>query len=477
MQSCHEHGQRVCLDAALNAAWRVNLPFADAAALVGGLGAHVIKRLVANTMPARMSHLSICLTLTLIPATVANAQDTTPSTPPSCCASTPMPGPTGLFDEPRLVKAAADGADRRIGSGRMPDDGLYADFGNMITGAGWISAGPGYRHHVLHDHVVIDVSAALSWKLYKVAQARLEVPLLAHDRLLVGAGAMYQDLLQINYFGLGQDSLQDDRTAYRLDNLDVLGYARFRPVTRLTVDARLGWMSRPDLSPAAGPFLNVPNTLDEFSEESAPGLRTPSALVHGDVSISADWRDNPGHPTRGGLYRASATAYADPGEGLHSFRRYEVEASQFVPLVSTNWILALHAWGVFSYFSAGQVVPFYLMPSLGGHNTLRGYHDYRFHDNNAQSFNFESRWALLAHIDVAAFVDAGNVAPRAGDLDVTHLRTSYGAGVRVHTGSATVARVDVGRSREGWQIYFRMNDPFKRSAPVYGRSAVVPFVP
>jgi hypothetical protein len=53
---------------------------------------------------------------------------------------------------------------------------------------------------------------------------------------------------------------------------------------------------------------------------------------------------------------------------------------------------------VFSDAPGGRSVPFFLMPSLGGHNTLRGYYDYRFHDNDMQAFNAESRWALFDHL-------------------------------------------------------------------------------
>jgi len=38
--------------------------------------------------------------------------------------------------------------------------------------------------------------------------------------------------------------------------------------------------------------------------------------------------------------------------------------------------------GFFSDASSGNTVPFYMLPSLGGKDTLRGYEDYRFHDSN-----------------------------------------------------------------------------------------------
>jgi outer membrane protein assembly factor BamA len=137
----------------------------------------------------------------------------------------------------------------------------------------------------------------------------------------------------------------------------------------------------------------------------------------------------------------------------------------------------VHGWGVISDTSAERDVPFYLMPSLGGGNTLRGYTDFRFHDRNMEVLNAESRWALFSHVDVAAFADAGKVAPRAGDLDFHHLKYSYGAGLRLHNASSTLARLDVGHSTEGWHVFFKVSEPLKRSAPASGRSSVVPFIP
>jgi outer membrane protein assembly factor BamA len=262
-----------------------------------------------------------------------------------------------------------------------------------------------------------------------------------------------------------------------LNNFDILGYATVRATSWLSVDGRFGWIPQPDISTATGPSVRSPNTIDLFSDTSAPGIRTQPSFLHSEVSVQADWRDHPGHPTNGGYYRATAALYSDRDAGTYSFRRYEVEASQFVPLFTKKWILALRGWEVFSDTSNGHVVPFYLLPSLGGKNTLRGYHDYRFHDNDMQVFNVESRVALLAHVDAAAFFDTGKVAPRAGDLDFTHLKTSYGAGLRVHNATTTLVRLDVGHGVEGWRVFFKISDSLKRSTPASGRTAVIPFVP
>jgi hypothetical protein len=386
-------------------------------------------------------------------------------------------GQAGLAPEPLAITRLINWFDRQVNQSGGPKNGFFPELGNMVTGSGWISAGPGYRQHLLDDRVVVTGSAAVSWKFYKMAQVRVDVPHLANDYLSVGSQVLYQDMLQVNNFGVGNNSLKANRSGYRLDETDVLGYATVHATDWLSISGRFGWIHQAELSTMTGWSVSYPNTLSLFTDATAPGLTRQPAFLHGDVSIAADTRNYPGHPTSGGLYRATAAAYADQDYDAYSFRRYELEGMHFLPIVQDNWVIALRGWAVFSHTSGSNVVPFYLMPSLGGKNTLRGYRDYRFHDRDMEVFNAESRWGLFTHLDAAVFFDAGKVAPRPGDLDFSHFHTSYGAGLRVHTRESTVGRLDVGHSPEGWRVVFKLNDPFKRSTLSGGRTEVIPFVP
>jgi hypothetical protein len=324
---------------------------------------------------------------------------------------------------------------------------------------------------------LVTASTAVSWKFYKMAQARFEFPSLARDRVSIGSQVIYQDMLQVNYFGLGNDSLEGNRSGFRLDETDVIGYGTVRPTTWFSVSGRFGWIHQAELSTMTGWSVPYPNTSQLFTDTTAPGLAQQPAFLHGDVSVAADTRNYAGHPTSGGLYRATVATYADRNYGKYSFQRYDVEAAQFLPIVADNWVIALRGWAVFSQTSSGNTVPFYLLPSLGGKNTLRGYYDFRFRDRDMEVFNAESRWGLFTHLDAAVFVDAGKVAPQARDLDFSHFKTSYGVGLRVHNRQSTVGRLDVGHSTEGWKVIFKVNDPFKRSTLSGGRTEVIPFVP
>src|SRR5262249_26091398 len=175
------------------------------------------------------------------------------------------PTPVGLFTEPTSMKKLITATDGLVGDAEGRD-GPYAELGHMITGAGWISAGPGYRTHILQGRAVIDGSAAISWNLYRVAQGRFELPHLAHDRLAVGGQATYQDVLQVDYFGVGNTSSEANESAYRFNNSDLLAYATFRARPWLSVSARAGWIPQPPVSTATGlRHITIPNTIDHFS--------------------------------------------------------------------------------------------------------------------------------------------------------------------------------------------------------------------
>jgi hypothetical protein len=382
------------------------------------------------------------------------------------------PPPPPLFDEPALfakamarVEKAADGGNR---------EGLYPEFGGMITGAGWISIGPGYRRHLFGGRAQLDGSAAISWRAYKFAQARLEFPALAQDRLTIGSQLLWYDYTQVRYYGLGPSTLETDVSDFRIQATTVVGYASWRLRPSLAVSASVGAMTRPALSASVGTFdRGHPDTLQVHASEPAAALPQQPRFVYAALGVTVDTRDQPGYPTRGHALRAAWSTFHDrPGASL-AFDRFEAEAAYFRPLLGRS-LLAGRAWGVFSHTRDGHVVPFYFMPGLGGHNTLRGYADYRFHDRHMIVVNLETRWPLFRHVDLTGFFDAGNVAARVGDLNLD--RTSVGVGLRLHTPKEALARLDLAHSAEGWRLMFKLSDPL-RVGRGSKRTAPLPFVP
>ena len=162
----------------------------------------------------------------------------------------------------------------------------------------------------------------------------------------------------------------------------------------MELTGEIGWL-KPQVKPPSGPMLrDFPSTREAFA--GAPdfaGLDTP-AFMPTTVSLTVDNRDFPSHPTSGILLRGAASNYDDRETGVFTFKRYETEAAGFLPLAGGRVVLALHGWAVSTETGDGQLVPFFLQPSLGGSNSLRSYADFRFHDRNMLLVNAEARLAL-----------------------------------------------------------------------------------
>jgi hypothetical protein len=386
-----------------------------------------------------------------------------------------QPEAEGLWTEPAAIARGIDFVTRVMGDGVEIKNGLYPELSNMPTGAGWISAGPGYRHWLFGDEAFVDASTAISWRSYKMAQARFELPHLARSRFAVGSQVRWQDLTQVTFFGEGPEAPESDRSEYRLKSTNIVGYATVRPIERLAITYRVGWLARPSLLAPAGRFQRGnPPTQVVFPDDAAFAPQEQPNYGYVEASLAYDTRDHRSHPTSGGIYRTAWTSYTDRTTGTFSFDRSEVEAAHFVPTAGSRVVLAVHGWLVASRTADGQLTPFYLLPSLGGHNTLRGYTDHRFHDRNLLVLNVESRLALFTHVDAVLFADAGNVAARVSDLDLG--KRTYGVGLRVHSRQSTFARFDVAHGNEGWRFLFRLNDPLHLSRTAR-RTAAIPFVP
>ena len=384
-------------------------------------------------------------------------------------------GPTAIFAEPSILARGVDVTTRLMSDSNELTDGLYPELSNLPTGSGWISLGPGYRHWFLEDQLFMDASAAISWRAYKMAQARFELPRLARSRLLLGTHVRWQDLTQVTFFGDGSDSLEQNRSEYRLKSTNISAYATVRPTQWLALGGRLGWLDRPSVLDPAGSFKRGnPATEDVFSDDPVFTTSPQPSFAYREASVTVDTRDHRAHPTTGGLYRAAWTGFTDQDDATFSVRRTEAEASQFIPISRSRVVLALHGWLAASDTPDDGWVPFYLQPSLGGHNTLRGYSDYRFHDRNLLLTNLEVRFAIFTHLDAAIFADGGNVGVRVSDLNLD--KRSYGVGWRVHSREATLGRFDIAHGAEGWKFLFRLNDPLGLSR-LTRRLAPVPFVP
>jgi outer membrane protein assembly factor BamA len=122
-------------------------------------------------------------------------------------------------------------------------------------------------------------------------------------------------------------------------------------------------------------------------------------------------------------------------------------------------VIAVHGAATLSFPNGTNQVPFYLQPTLGGSDDLRGFRSYRFYDDNLLVVNAEYRWEAFSGLDVALFFDAGKVTPKRSQLNFHDLETSVGFGLRFNAQNRTFLRIDTGFSHEGFQVWLKFGVP------------------
>jgi outer membrane protein assembly factor BamA len=199
----------------------------------------------------------------------------------------------------------------------------------------------------------------------------------------------------------------------------------------------------------------LPSISGTFDPVAAPGLGDDADFVRAHASVDLDTRQ-PRNARRGGWHRAEYSHYGDR-DGRWSFDRLDVDLRQFASILSERRVFTARAFLSTASAASGQAVPFYLMPTLGGNETLRGFRAYRFRGPHALLLQGEYRFEVWSGLDAALFYDAGKVALRRLDLDLRDLEKNYGFGFRFNTDHGTILRIDTALGgREGvhfWVVF------------------------
>ena len=125
-----------------------------------------------------------------------------------------------------------------------------------------------------------------------------------------------------------------------------------------------------------------------------------------------DYRDEKDNARAGGLYSLSWREYSDLDFDRYSFRAVDLLLQQFFPIFDKKRVFAIQGrlQSAATDSGAGQTVPFYFKPTLGGSTSHRGFNDFRFRDDAVVYLNAEYRWETFSGLDMALFSDWGTVA-------------------------------------------------------------------
>jgi len=268
-------------------------------------------------------------------------------------------------------------------------DGFGVGLGTIIPGAGFAIRPRYTRTDLLGGRMTMRIDALAATNESYMGGFNLAMPNLFGGRAFWDFSVVHRDISEMPYYGFGPDSRKTGRSDYRLEDTNV----EFRPGVRLYKGLRASLIgSYLADNVGSGHSSRYISTEKQYGPDVAPGIDRQTDFWRGGGLIAYDWRDRPSFTTGGGVYSAQYVRYLDQNLGRYSFMRVDLDAWQYIPLLNHTRVIALHGASSLTDTNGTQVVPFYLQPTLGGPDTLRGYRFDRFYGNNSTMVSAEYHW-------------------------------------------------------------------------------------
>jgi hypothetical protein len=329
-------------------------------------------------------------------------------------------------------------------------DGIYARLGSLTTGSGFAYGGGFRDRSLVRGRGRLDVWAAASLKQYWSLEARGAYPVTAGERVSVEGYARRYGYPHEEYFGLGPDSRRRDQAAFNLHGT-VVGAGISATTGRLVSIG--GGIEHLGATADSADSDSLRSVEAVFDGDTAPGFGDRHSFVRLLTHATVDYRQ-PLNARKGGWYRVDLSRYRDGDGRSVDFTRVDVELRQYLSILAERRVFVGRARWSTTEAAHGEAIPFFMLPSLGGNDTLRGFRAHRFRGPHALLLQGEYRWEIWSGLDAALFVDAGKVAMRRADLDFNDLERNYGFGFRFNTDNGVIMRVDAAfGSRDGKHLH------------------------
>jgi hypothetical protein len=351
---------------------------------------------------------------------------------------------------PNRAEQIFDEVDRFLQGGNM----RWRPYFQSAYAGGGFTLGVGHVNYV-SAYNFIDVRGSYTISNYKRIEAEFVAPRMLNRRAHLSVIGGWREATQVGFFGIGTDTSKEDRTNYLFNQPYASGLFTVFP-TRGALLLRGGVeLSQWSQEPGKG---SHPSVETRYTAE-LPGLGAEVTYLHTQGSVGYDWRTSPGYTRRGGFYSVTLHDYSDNDDAL-GFQVVVYEAIQHVPILRETWVLSFRGRVETAFEKDDQQIPFFMLPSVGGGHTLRGYSSWRFRDKNSLLAQAEWRIIVNRYFDLAFFFDTGKVTARTSDLDLSDLKSDFGGGIRFHGPFATPLRVELAKSPEGLVAVFSASATF-----------------
>ncbi|NQU17312.1 MAG: BamA/TamA family outer membrane protein [Candidatus Saganbacteria bacterium] len=245
------------------------------------------------------------------------------------------------------------------------------------------------------------------------------------------------------YYGLGSESIKTGYTTFDNEH-NKLSFQFSRPISRKL-------LGEVDLFYATNSYSNIVQGNSPLTQAIQDVAREYAGAS---VKLTVDGRDQVVNPHNGiymiGNFDFSLRNcnYVKGGIDLRSYS---------TPFNSDQ----IFASRLMLQQAAGDSVPIYELPFLGGNDTMRGYTMNRWRDRASALVNLEYRFPLFQKwIQIVTFLEAGKVGSMLSDIGLNNWVSDYGLGLHLNLGGSIIVRGDLGYGKEGSNMYFFYNQAF-----------------
>jgi outer membrane protein assembly factor BamA len=245
------------------------------------------------------------------------------------------------------------------------------------------------------------------------------------------------------YYGLGSGTPGSGYTT--LDNVhNKLTFQFTRPFS-----ARL--LGEADLFVASNQFSNIVQGANPITAQIQAAA---SNYTGGTLKLAADTRDQSLDPHAG----AYLIGQLDCGLSNCDYAKGTIDLRSYLTPFRPDQVLAAR----FQLAqAAGDTIPIYEYPFLGGKDTMRGYTMNRWRDRASVLVDLEYRFPLFYEwFQTAVFYETGKVGSALSGLGADNWVSDHGFGLHFILGGNVVVRGDLGFGQEGTNAYFFYNQAF-----------------
>lgn len=223
------------------------------------------------------------------------------------------------------------------------------------------------------------------------------------------------------------------------------------------VSASVTWLHEltPHFFIGPGAAFTYANASDVERRELWNGMPLHSATYALSAKLQYDSRDNL-TATQSGVLASLEQQFSPKFLGnRQAFSSTDLRLCYFRNLWRGS-VLATQLHGKYSYGN----VPWAVMPSFGGSNSMRGYYDGRFRDKGEMDLTVELRQHIWRRNGIVVWAGVGTVFPKFSDIQFRRLLPNGGIGYRWEFKQRTNVRLDFGIGKGENSFIFSINEAF-----------------